>query len=113
MNEPPVVSLETMTAQAMGEVDPVSGDLVPAIHLSTTFERQTDGSYLQDRVYTRADNPTFEHAEAPARRPRRWIQLRLVRLRDGGDHGDLSVAGSRRPRPRRPSHVLGRPQVAG
>src|SRR5258708_3524787 len=47
----------------MGEVDAVSGDLVPPIHMSTTYERQTDGSYHQDRVYTRADNPTFELAE--------------------------------------------------
>jgi cystathionine gamma-synthase len=63
MNEPLAVSLETMAAQAMGEVDPLSGDLVPSIHMSTTYERQIDGSYHQDRVYTRADNPTFEHAE--------------------------------------------------
>src|SRR5262249_59708155 len=27
------------------------------------YERQPDGSYREDRVYTRADNPTFEHAE--------------------------------------------------
>jgi len=63
MNEPLRVSLETLAAQAMGEVDQHSGDLVPSIHMSTTFERQADGSYLQDRVYTRADNPTFEPAE--------------------------------------------------
>src|SRR5213593_1327732 len=63
MSEPLTVSLETLAAQAMGEVDAVSGDLVPPIHMSTTYERQTDGSYRQDRVYTRADNPTFEHAE--------------------------------------------------
>jgi cystathionine gamma-synthase len=63
MNESPKVSLETLAAQAMGEVDPLSGDLVPTIHTSTTYERQADGSYLQDRVYTSADNPTFEQAE--------------------------------------------------
>src|SRR6266699_3242769 len=81
MNEPPVVSLETMAAQAMGEVDPVSGDLVPPIHMSTTFERQTDGSYLQDRVYTRADNPTFEHAE------------RLLAALEGGSGCALFASG--------------------
>jgi len=57
------VSPETLAAQALGEVDPVSGGLVPVINPSTTYERQPEGSYREDRVYTRADNPTFEHAE--------------------------------------------------
>jgi cystathionine gamma-synthase len=57
------LSPETLAAQALGEVDPVSGGLTPAIHLSTNYEQQPDGSYRQDRVYTRADNPTYEHAE--------------------------------------------------
>ena len=30
---------------------------------ATTYEQQPDGSYHQDRVYTRADNPTYEQAE--------------------------------------------------
>lgn len=81
MNEPLTVSLETMAAQAMGEVDPVSGDLVPPIHMSTTYERQTDGSYHQDRVYTRADNPTFEHAE------------RLLAALEGGSSCALFASG--------------------
>jgi cystathionine gamma-synthase len=57
------VSPETLAAQALGEVDLASGALVPVINLSTNYERQPDGSYRQDRVYARADNPTFEHAE--------------------------------------------------
>ena len=57
------VSPETLAAQALGEVDPVSGGLAPAIDPSTNYERQPDGSYRQGRVYTRADNPTGEHAE--------------------------------------------------
>ncbi|HEV8277299.1 MAG TPA: MFS transporter, partial [Streptosporangiaceae bacterium] len=57
------VSPETLAAQALGEVDPVSGGLAPVIHPSTNYEQQADGSYRQDRQYTRADNPTFEHAE--------------------------------------------------
>jgi cystathionine gamma-synthase len=58
-----VVSPETFAAQALGATDPASGGLVPVINLSTNYEQQHDGSYPQDRVYTRADNPTFEHAE--------------------------------------------------
>jgi len=57
------VSLETLAAQALGEVDPVTGSLTPPISPSTNYEQQPDGSYRQDRVYTRADNPTYEHAE--------------------------------------------------
>src|SRR6266496_3811388 len=54
---------ETLAAQALGEVDPVSGGLAPVINPSTNYEQQADGSYRQDRQYTRADNPTYEPAE--------------------------------------------------
>ena len=57
------VSVETLAAQGLGEADPVSGALAPVINLSTNYEQQPDGSYPQGRVYTRADNPTCEHAE--------------------------------------------------
>ena len=57
------MSPETLAAQALGETDAASGGLVPAINLSTNYEQQPDGSYPQGRVYTRADNPTSEHAE--------------------------------------------------
>ena len=58
------VSPETLAAQALGEADPVTGGLAPVISPSTNYERQADGSYRQDRQYTRADNPTFDQAEA-------------------------------------------------
>jgi cystathionine gamma-synthase len=57
------LSPETQVAQALGEIDPVSGALAPSISLSTNFEQAADGSYHQGRVYTRADNPTYEQAE--------------------------------------------------
>ena len=57
------VSPETLAAQALGDVNPVSGGLAPVINPSANYEQQADGSYLEDRQYTRADNPTFEHAE--------------------------------------------------
>ena len=57
------LSPETLAAQGLGEADPVSGGLAPVINPSTNYEQQPDGSYRQDRVYTRADNPTSEHAE--------------------------------------------------
>ncbi|HLK00881.1 MAG TPA: PLP-dependent aspartate aminotransferase family protein [Streptosporangiaceae bacterium] len=54
---------ETLAAQGLGEPDPATGGLVPPISLSTSYEQRPDGSYPQGRVYTRADNPTSEHAE--------------------------------------------------
>ena len=57
------LSPETLAAQALGHADPATGALTPAISPSTTYERELDGSYHEGRVYTRADNPTYEHAE--------------------------------------------------
>lgn len=57
------LSPETLVAQALGEIDPVSGALTPPISLATNYEQAADGSYHQGRVYTRADNPTYEQAE--------------------------------------------------
>ena len=62
MDQPPL-SPQTLAAQGLGETDPVTGALAPVINLSTNYEQQPDGSYPQGRVYTRADNPTCEHAE--------------------------------------------------
>jgi cystathionine gamma-synthase len=69
------LSPRTLAAQGLGEVDPASGGLAPVINLSTNYEQGLDGSYPQDRVYTRADNPTSEHAE------------RLLAALEGGECG--------------------------
>src|SRR3989454_3019192 len=47
----------------MGDIDPVYGALVPPIHPSTIYEFGPDGVYRSGRAYTRADNPTYDHAE--------------------------------------------------
>jgi cystathionine gamma-synthase len=57
------LSPETLAALALGEADPGSGAVVPPIHLSTIYEREPDGTDRSGRAYTRADNPTYEHAE--------------------------------------------------
>jgi cystathionine gamma-synthase len=59
----PPLAPETLAAQALGDVDAISGGLAPPINPSTNYEMQADGTYHQDRVYTRADNPTYEYAE--------------------------------------------------
>src|SRR2546425_90482 len=76
------LSPETLAAQAMGDVDATSGALVPAIHPSTTYERGPDGTYRSGLVYTRADNPTYDHAE------------RLLATLEGGAAGMLFASGS-------------------
>jgi cystathionine gamma-synthase len=63
MDQRPPLSPETLTAQALSEIDPGSGGIAPAISPSTTYEQLPDGSSQQGRAYTRADNPTYEAAE--------------------------------------------------
>ena len=55
---------ETLAAQGMGRVATPYGDIVPPIHVSTTYERSADLSYPGSRVYSRADNPSYDRAEA-------------------------------------------------
>ncbi len=52
---------ETLCAQAA--IDPSTGAIVPPIHLSTTYARDTDYKLIEDRDYARDKNPTFVHAE--------------------------------------------------
>jgi cystathionine gamma-synthase len=61
MTERSPVMPETLAAQALGEAGPPSGGLAPVIDLSTTYEQRPDDA--QGRVYTRADNPTYEPVE--------------------------------------------------
>jgi len=55
---------ETLAAQGMGRVAAPYRDIVPPIYVATTYERGADGSYPGGRVYSRADNPTYDQAEA-------------------------------------------------
>ena len=48
--------LETLAVHAADFAE-LSKDVVPAIHLTTTYEREEDGSYPQGFVYTRMENP--------------------------------------------------------
>src|SRR5438093_1171482 len=55
---------ETLTAQGSGRVAEPYREIVEPIHVATTYERGTDGSYPGGRVYSRADNPTYDAPEA-------------------------------------------------
>ena len=55
---------ETLAAQGMGRVAQPFRDIVPPIHVATTYERAADGTYPGGRIYSRADNPGYDQAEA-------------------------------------------------
>lgn len=55
--------IETLAVHTGHEVDPSTGAVNPPIHLSTTFERQGDGSYPHGYIYTRNGNPNREALE--------------------------------------------------
>src|SRR5436190_6309853 len=58
------VSAASLAAQAMGWIDPVTKAVVPPIHMASTYQRDEDNGYRSGRIYARADNPTFDQAEA-------------------------------------------------
>jgi cystathionine gamma-synthase len=55
---------ESLAAQSLGWIDPVTKAISPPIHASTTFIRDADNQYRSGRSYARADNPAFDQAEA-------------------------------------------------
>ncbi|MBI1385276.1 MAG: cystathionine gamma-synthase [Rhizobiales bacterium] len=57
-------SIESMAAQGGGGSDPVTGAVVSAIDISTTYLRDPDGGYSSGYAYGRADNRTVRQAEA-------------------------------------------------
>ena len=63
-NDPPKLDSRTLLAQGMGQVAAPYLDVVPPIHVSTTYERGGDGGFPGGRVYARADNPTYDRPEA-------------------------------------------------
>ena len=52
------MNIETIAVHSGRSVDPATGAVTPPIHMSTTFEREADGTYPQGFVYGRAGNPT-------------------------------------------------------
>ena len=56
-------SLETLTVHGLGRIAEPYRDLIPPIHLATTFERAGDGSYPGGRVYSRDASPAYDPAE--------------------------------------------------
>ena len=63
-SDKPALHPETLAAQGLGRIADPYRDIVPPIHVSTTYERGADGAYPGGRVYSRADNPSYDRAEA-------------------------------------------------
>ena len=59
-----VLRPETLAAQGLGRVAEPYREIVPPIHVATTYERGKEGDYPGGRVYSRADNPSYDQAEA-------------------------------------------------
>lgn len=55
--------IETIAVHAGRAVEPGTGAVTPSITLSTTFERDRDGNYSREFVYTRSENPNRQRWE--------------------------------------------------
>src|SRR5688572_33319466 len=75
--DPDTFKPESLAAQALGWIDPVTKAISPAIHASTTFIRDADNQYRNSRAYARADNPAFDQAEALIAQLERGAQAAL------------------------------------
>ena len=58
------MKLETTSIHAGQTIDPTTGAIIPPIHLSTTYERQEDGTYPLGYSYTHGHNPNRRDLEA-------------------------------------------------
>ncbi|MEI9995799.1 MAG: PLP-dependent aspartate aminotransferase family protein [Rhizomicrobium sp.] len=63
-DDAPKMSPATVAAQALGWIDEKTRGVSPPLHPSSTFLRDPDNQYRSGRVYARADNPTYDQAEA-------------------------------------------------
>ncbi len=57
------MKIETLAIQTTLTPDANAGAVVAPIYLSTTFEREADGSYQHEHVYSRASNPNRQQLE--------------------------------------------------
>ena len=52
-----LMKIETLAVHAGHAIDPATAAVAPPIYLSTTFERDVEGTYSRGFMYTRNDNP--------------------------------------------------------
>jgi len=59
----PEMKIETLAVHAGHDIDPATGAVATPIYLSTTFERDVDGTYSRGFMYARNNNPNREALE--------------------------------------------------
>jgi cystathionine gamma-synthase len=74
-------SRESLTAQALGHIDPLTRAIVSPIHVATTYERDPDNGYSSGFVYGRPDNATVREAE------------NVIAMLEGGQRAMLFASG--------------------
>ncbi len=57
------MKIETLAVHAGHTIDPATGAVAPPIYLSTTFERDVEGSYSRGFMYSRNNNPNRQTLE--------------------------------------------------
>lgn len=63
MKEGYMMKVETKAIHLGHDIDPSTGAIAPPIYLSTTYERDADGSYPRGYSYSRSNNPNRENLE--------------------------------------------------
>ena len=94
------VKIETISVRVGRDIEAATGEVAPAVHLSTTYERDVDGEFSRGYSYVRPDNPSRRALEQciaalEGRRRRDRVLVRLGRLARG-----VQPAASRRSRDR-------------
>jgi cystathionine gamma-synthase len=51
------MNIETVSIHVGRDIEPAAGDVAPAMHLSTTYQRDGDGEFSRGYSYARANNP--------------------------------------------------------
>ena len=51
------VKIETISVRVGRDIEAATGEVAPAVHLSTTYERDVDGEFSRGYSYIRPDNP--------------------------------------------------------
>ena len=93
------ISLDTLCAQADHHSDAISGDVVPALHIATTFARNEAGELPAGLRYSRYGNPTVLQAEA--------ILAKLDGAREARLFGSgLAAAAAAIGTPRKGEHII-------
>ncbi len=110
-SEKSVLHPQTLVAQGLGRVAIPYRDIVPPIHVATTYERGADGILSGRALLFARRQSELRSGRGAGRVTRRCCGSHAVRVGAGGSGGALPVACARRSRARAAQHVLGAAQM--